>query len=57
MAQTVTVTGGVDSGAFNIVTGAATSTDAAYAGLNAADAPVTNASSPGVTVTPTTGTG
>ena len=60
--QTVTVTGvddAVDDGdvAYAIVTAAATSTDASYNGLNAADVAVTNTDNDtaGITVTPTTG--
>ena len=60
--QTVTVTG-VDDGqsdgniAYSIVTAAATSTDPAYSGANAADVAVTNRTTtpPGITVTPTSG--
>ncbi|WP_425614262.1 DNRLRE domain-containing protein [Anatilimnocola sp. NA78] len=63
--QIVTITGADDaivdgSVAYTIVTGAATSTDAGYAGLNAADVSVSNtdndvATPPGITVTPTAG--
>src|SRR2546427_404434 len=60
--QTVTVTGADDfvadgNVAYTIVTAAATSTDAGYNGLNAADVPVTNTDNdtPGITVTPTSG--
>ena len=60
--QTVTVTGvndDVDDGdmAYTIVTAAATSTDANYNGLNAADVSVTNTDNDtaGITVTPTSG--
>ncbi len=60
--QTVTVTGVddfIDDGdmAFNVVTGAATSSDASYSGMNAADVSLTNTDNDtaGVTVTPTTG--
>ncbi|WP_301555214.1 DUF4347 domain-containing protein [Planktothrix agardhii] len=59
VAQTVTVTGvddSVDDGdiAYNIVTAAATSTDANYSGFDASDVAVTNvASTPIPTVTPT----
>src|SRR5439155_1117926 len=43
--------------AYTIVTAAATSTDASYSGLNAADVTVTNTDNdtPGITVTPTSG--
>jgi hypothetical protein len=61
-ARTVTVTGVDDlvvdgNVAYSIVTAAATSTDTAYAGVNAADVSVTNTDNdvPGVTVTPTAG--
>ncbi len=60
--QTVTITGVDDSAAdgnqaFTIVTGAATSTDPGYAGVNADDVSVTNVDdeSAGFTVTPLTG--
>ena len=60
--QTVTVTGvndDVDDGniAYTIVTAAATSTDPAYNGRNAADVPVTNPDNDtaGITVAPTSG--
>ena len=60
VAQTVTVTG-VDDAlvdgdvAYTIVTAAATSTDATYNGVNAADVAVTNTDNDvaGITVTPT----
>ncbi|WP_052338717.1 DUF4347 domain-containing protein, partial [Planktothrix prolifica] len=62
VAQTVTVTGVedlVDDGdiAYNIVTAAATSTDANYSGFDASDVAVTNTDNDtkGITVTPTTG--
>ena len=62
MAQTVTVTGvddALDDGdvAYTIVTAAATSADAIYNGLNAADVAVTNTDNDGagITVTPTSG--
>ncbi|MCE9557519.1 MAG: calcium-binding protein, partial [Armatimonadetes bacterium] len=65
VAQTVTVTGVDDaimdgSIAYTVVTSAATSTDVAYSGLNAADVSVSNTdnetvTSAGITVTPTTG--
>ena len=61
-AQTVTVTGvddAVDDGnqSYTIVTAAATSSDATYSGLNAADVSVSNTDNDaaGITVTPTTG--
>jgi outer membrane protein OmpA-like peptidoglycan-associated protein len=61
-AQAVTVTGvddfGVDGGvAYTIVTGAASSTDGSYSGLNAADVGVTNLDddAAGITVVPTSG--
>ena len=60
--QTVTVTGVddvLDDGdvAYTIVTAAATSTDAVYNGINAADVAVTNTDNDaaGITVTPTSG--
>ncbi|MEG3832984.1 DUF4347 domain-containing protein, partial [Microcoleus sp. Z1_C3] len=60
--QTVTVTGIEDSIvdgniAYNIVTGAATSTDANYSGVDATDVAVTNSDndSKGITVNPTSG--
>ena len=55
--QTVTVTGGVDSGDFTITTGAATSTDAAYSNFIDPLAKVTgtNAVSAGVMFSKTTG--
>ncbi|HUT37392.1 MAG TPA: Calx-beta domain-containing protein, partial [Planctomycetota bacterium] len=60
--QTVTVTGVDDPDsdgnvAYTIVTAAATSTDANYNGLNAADVAVSNLDNdiPGITVTPTSG--
>mgnify|MGYP003694250615 CR=1 FL=1 len=60
--QTVTVTGvddALDDGdvAYTIVTAAATSTDAIYNGINAADVAVTNTDNDasGITVTPTSG--
>jgi hypothetical protein len=60
--QTVTVTGVNDDAAdgniaYTIVTAAATSTDPAYSGRNAADVQVTNQDndSPGITVAPTSG--
>jgi hypothetical protein len=62
VAQTVTVTGvndSVDDGdiAYNIITAAATSTDANYDGVAASDVAVTNTDNDtkGITVTPTTG--
>ena len=62
VAQTVTVTGvddAVDDGdvAYSIVTAAATSADAIYNGINAADVAVTNTDNDGsgITVTPTSG--
>ncbi|WP_320076503.1 DUF4347 domain-containing protein [Planktothrix agardhii] len=62
VAQTVTVTGVddlIDDGdiAYNIVTVAATSTDANYSGFDASDVAVTNTDNDikGITVTPTTG--
>src|SRR5258705_475393 len=62
VAQTVTVTGVndfVDDGnvAYTIVTGAATSGDGSYSGMNAADVSVSNTDNDtgGVTVTPTSG--
>ena len=62
VAQTVTVTGvddALDDGdvAYTIVTAAATSTDATYNGVNAADVAVTNTDNDaaGITVTPTAG--
>src|SRR5947208_499257 len=61
-AQTVTVTGVDDFGddgavAYTIVTAAATSTDASYSGMNAADVGVTNTDNDtaGITVLPTSG--
>jgi hypothetical protein len=61
-AQTVTVTGVDDTivdgnVAYSIVTGAATSTDTAYSGVNAADVGVSNTDNDvaGITVTPTSG--
>src|SRR5206468_3996684 len=61
-AQTVTVTGvddfGVDGAvAYTIVTAAATSTDAGYSAMNAADVGVTNTDNDtaGITVSPTSG--
>jgi len=60
--QTVTITGVddlVDDGniSYNIVTAAATSTDAKYSGMNAADVAVTNINNDtaGITITPTSG--
>src|SRR5205814_1501526 len=60
--QTVTVTGiddFVDDGdiGYSIVTGAATSTDGNYSGLNSSDVSVTNADNDaaGITVSPTSG--
>jgi large repetitive protein len=60
--QTVTITGVDDmvadgNQAYSIVTGAATSTDTGYSGLNASDVAVTNTDdeTAGFTVTPTTG--
>src|SRR5207248_2148252 len=62
VAQTVTVTGVndfVDDGdiAYSIVTGAATSTDGTYSGLNPSDVNVTNTDNDtaGITVSPTSG--
>jgi uncharacterized repeat protein (TIGR01451 family) len=62
LAQTATVTGvndALDDGniAYTIVTAPATSTDATYNGVNAADVTVTNTDDDavGITVTPTTG--
>src|SRR5690606_12851914 len=62
VAQTVTVTGVDDAQvdgnvAYTIVTSAATSTDANYSGLDAADVSVTNTDNDtaGITVTPTSG--
>jgi len=60
--QTVTVTGVGDfivdgSVAYTVITGAATSTDPAYAGLNADDVGVTNSDddTAGITITPASG--
>ncbi|HIK08753.1 MAG TPA: DUF4347 domain-containing protein, partial [Oscillatoriaceae cyanobacterium M33_DOE_052] len=60
--QTVTITGVddlVDDGdiAYNIITAAATSTDAKYSGMDAADVAVTNINNDtaGITITPTSG--
>ena len=62
VAQTVTVTGADDASvdgnvAYTIVTGAATSSDGVYNGMNASDVTVSNTDNdtPGITVTPVNG--
>ena len=54
MAQTVTVTGGVDGGAYTIVTEPATS-DTLYTGIVVDDVAVTNTEVADIIVTPTSG--